>query len=109
MKVVWITGGGTGIGRALAELFYSQGCRVAISGRRADVLSETARAIAQTSGPGEIFAVPGDVSDAAYLDRTYQTLHQLWGPIDILINNAAINPHQTFHESTLMDYRKLLE
>ena len=109
MKVVWITGGGTGIGRALAELFYKNGYRVAISGRRVDILTDAAKTIATGAGPGEIFALPGDISDLAYVDQTHQTLSQLWGPIDILINNAAINPHQAFKESTLENYRKLLE
>ncbi len=109
MKVVWITGGGTGIGKALAELFYQEGYHVALSGRRADVLQKTAQEIGKAGGPGEIFAIPGDISSPAYVERAHLTITQLWGPVHILINNAAVNPHKKFLESTLEDYQKVLE
>ena len=82
---VWITGGGTGIGRALARSFARDGHRVAISGRRLDALTETAAA-----DPGAIRCHPLDVTDGAAADRAVASIESDLGPIDIAVLNAAI-------------------
>ena len=83
-KVALITGGGTGIGAAIAELLASEGAKVAICGRRAEVIQR--RADQLTAAGYTIHAIVGDVStDAgAIVQETVET----FGRLDILVNNA---------------------
>ncbi len=84
-----VTGGGTGIGRALAERFLQLGASGYICGRRAEVVQNTARELASsTGGVIESFAC-----DVRYDDEVEKAIEQLWtkGPLDILVNNAAGN------------------
>jgi NAD(P)-dependent dehydrogenase (short-subunit alcohol dehydrogenase family) len=84
-----ITGGGTGIGRALAERFLQLGASGYICGRRAEVVEQTAKELgASTGGSIESFAC-----DVRYDDEVQKAIEQIWtkGPLDILVNNAAGN------------------
>jgi NAD(P)-dependent dehydrogenase (short-subunit alcohol dehydrogenase family) len=90
-KVAVITGSSRGIGRAIAETFAEAGARVVISGRKAEICEETAAAIAAQGG--EAIAVPARISDRAQLENLVATTRRAWGRIDILVCNAAINPH----------------
>jgi len=89
-KRVLITGGGTGIGRALAERFLQLGAAtVYICGRRAEVVEKTAKELsASTGGTCEAFTC-----DVRYDDDVEKAIEQIWtkGPLDILVNNAAGN------------------
>ena len=84
-----VTGGGTGIGRALAERFLQLGATGYICGRRAEVVAQTANELAASTG-GAIEAFACDVRDH---DDVEKAIEQLWakGPLDILVNNAAGN------------------
>jgi 3-oxoacyl-[acyl-carrier protein] reductase len=84
-KVAVVTGSTRGIGRAMAEAFAREGARVVINGRRDEDSEEAAAAI-----PGSL-AVGGDMSDQAAIDRLVATVSAELGPIDILVNNAAIS------------------
>jgi NAD(P)-dependent dehydrogenase (short-subunit alcohol dehydrogenase family) len=89
-KRILITGGGTGIGRAMAERFLQLGATVYICGRRKDVIEKTANELhASTGGTIEGFA-PIDVRE---LDDVEPLIDRLWaqGPLDVLVNNAAGN------------------
>jgi NAD(P)-dependent dehydrogenase (short-subunit alcohol dehydrogenase family) len=88
-KRVLITGGGTGIGRALAERFLQLGATLYICGRRADVIQQTAEELAASAG-GSIESFPCDVR---YDDDVDKAIDYVWtkGPLDILVNNAAGN------------------
>lgn len=83
-KIVWITGGGSGIGRALAQSFAQDGYRVAISGRRIDPLAKTAAA-----DPGAIHCHPLDVTDAGAAARVAAEIEASLGPIGIAVLNAG--------------------
>ena len=88
-KRILITGGGTGIGRAMAERFLQLGATVSICGRRAEVVEHTAADLsASTAGQCDGFTL--DVRDHEAVE---QAVEQLWakGPLDILVNNAAGN------------------
>ena len=87
-KVAIVTGGGTGIGKAIAILFAAEGARVAICGRTLQTLQETAGDI--TRDGGEVLVVPTDVSDAAAVETLTQQTLQRFGQIDILVNNAGV-------------------
>jgi NAD(P)-dependent dehydrogenase (short-subunit alcohol dehydrogenase family) len=83
-KVVVVTGGGTGIGEAIARLFAREGCRVVVSGRRQEVIARVAADIGGT-------AIAADVSreeDVAALMAGCENAH---GRLDALVNNAGIS------------------
>jgi uncharacterized protein len=106
MTVAWITGGGTGIGRALAEAFYRDAYRVVISGRRQEVLAQAAQEINAAKGPGEVWAIAGDVGEVSYASELYRTVQARWGVIDILINNAGVNTYHSFQEASSEEYEQ---
>jgi NAD(P)-dependent dehydrogenase (short-subunit alcohol dehydrogenase family) len=88
-KRILITGGGTGIGRAMAERFLQLGATVYICGRRAQVVERTAKELsASTGGTIEAFAC-----DVRYSEDVDPLIEKLWakGPLDVLVNNAAGN------------------
>jgi NAD(P)-dependent dehydrogenase (short-subunit alcohol dehydrogenase family) len=88
-KRILITGGGTGLGKAMAHRFLQLGATVYICGRREDVLQQTAAELsAATHGP--IHALPCDVRN---LDAVEAMIDSIWhsAPLDILVNNAAGN------------------
>ena len=87
-KVALVTGGGTGLGRAMSERFLELGARVAILGRRADVLEDAAR---ELGSMGEVLAVPCDVRDAAAVAAAFDAVDERFGALDVLVNNAAGN------------------
>jgi NAD(P)-dependent dehydrogenase (short-subunit alcohol dehydrogenase family) len=86
-KRILITGGGTGLGRGMAERFLELGATVYICGRREEVLKQT---VSELSAKGPIHALPCDVRN---LDAVERMIDSIWstGPLDILVNNAAGN------------------
>jgi len=86
-KRILITGGGTGLGKGMAERFLELGAAVYICGRREEVLKETA---AELSGKGKTRALACDVRS---LDAVERMIDSIWtdGPVDVLVNNAAGN------------------
>src|SRR5437764_12670925 len=90
-KVAVVTGSSRGIGRAIAEGFAEAGAKVTSSGRNQGPCDEVADGIKQKGG--EAIAVTAGISDQAQLDNLVARTRQEWGRIDILVCNAAINPH----------------
>ena len=88
-KRIFITGGGTGLGKNIARRFMELGAGVVICGRREDVLKETAGELAGETGGG-ISWKRLDIRDPEAVERT---LAEVWdnGPLDALVNNAAGN------------------
>ena len=86
-KVAIVTGGGTGIGAAIATTFAREGAQVTITGRRKETLGEIADEIAATGG--RTLAVPGSVTDEADVQRAVQATVATFGRIDVLVNNAG--------------------
>jgi NAD(P)-dependent dehydrogenase (short-subunit alcohol dehydrogenase family) len=89
-KIVVITGGGTGLGRSMGERFLELGAKLAICGRREDVLRQAADEMTAAHG-GEVFPIPCDVRDPAAVDAMIDAAWNHYGGIDVLINNAAGN------------------
>lgn len=85
--VVWITGGGSGIGRALALELAQQGAKVAVSGRRVDRLQEVVEELAATGRPA--LAVACDVADEASCKAAVATILEAFGQLDVAIANAG--------------------
>jgi NAD(P)-dependent dehydrogenase (short-subunit alcohol dehydrogenase family) len=86
-KRILITGGGTGLGKAMAHRFLQLGATVYICGRREEVLEQTA---AELSAQGTIHALPCDVRNRDAVEAMIDAIWQA-GPLDILVNNAAGN------------------
>lgn len=88
-KRILITGGGTGLGRAMTERFLQLGASCFICGRRESVVEETALALMQQHG-GSVKAYGLDIRDAAAVDAMVETIFE-GGPLTNLVNNAAGN------------------
>ena len=89
-KVILLTGGGTGLGRAMGERFVELGAKLAICGRRQEVAEQTAAEIARVKG-GETFATRCDVRQADQVEALMDAVIGRFGRIDVLVNNAAGN------------------
>ncbi|MEV7597006.1 SDR family oxidoreductase [Kitasatospora sp. NPDC089797] len=87
-RLAVVSGGGTGIGRAIAARLAADGCRVVILGRRAAVLEEARTGIERTAGPGTVVPVAGDLTDPAAVEAVAARVGEL-GPVDVLVNNAG--------------------
>src|ERR1700733_14666269 len=85
-RIVWITGAGSGIGRAIAIDFAAAGARVALTGRRVEALAETASQIGQAA-----IVIPADMTDSDQVAKAFETVQQAWGDVEILVNNAGRN------------------
>ena len=83
--LAWITGGGTGIGRALALRLAADGWQVVVSGRRAEPLQETA-----SQAPGAIHPWPLDVTDLPAVRRAVTEIEAKLGPITLAVLNAGM-------------------
>jgi NAD(P)-dependent dehydrogenase (short-subunit alcohol dehydrogenase family) len=89
-KVAIITGSSRGIGRAIAEQLAECGAQVVISSRKAAPCEEVATAI--RAAGGKALAIPANISDKAQLEQLVAQTRTQFGPIDILVCNAATNP-----------------
>ena len=96
-----ITGGGTGIGLSIARALAEQGCNVAITGRRLNVLEEAAE-------PFGGQAVKMDVSDEASVVTGMQSIADHFGSIDICVANAGIAEGQNIRNSSFDFWRKIM-
>ncbi len=92
-KVAVITGSSRGIGRAIAERMAEHGARVVISSRKLEACAEVASAIEARHGSGTALAVPANISSKDELKQLIETTMQRLGRIDVLVCNAATNPH----------------
>jgi NAD(P)-dependent dehydrogenase (short-subunit alcohol dehydrogenase family) len=91
-KVAIITGGDSGIGRAVAVLFAREGADVAIVYLSEDEDAEETRQAVENEGRRAIL-IPGDVTDSAFCDVAVETAVREFGRLDILVNNAAYQEH----------------
>jgi len=91
-KTVWITGGSRGIGAACARAAAAEGAQVAITARKEEPLREAAARICEEF-PDRVHAFPCHVGHPDALAQTWAAIKTTLGLPDILLNNAATNPH----------------
>lgn len=90
-KVAVITGSSRGIGRAIAERMAEHGASVVVSSRKLDACEEVVSAI--TAKGGKARAVACNISSKEELEKLAQKTREAFGKIDVLVCNAAVNPH----------------
>lgn len=90
-KVALITGAGSGIGAAIAERFVADGAKICITGRRQEKLDQ----VAQSLPEGRVSTCAGDVTSLDNVARMVETALTFTGKLDVLVNNAAIDPGGT--------------
>ena len=104
-ETVVVTGGGRGLGRAIAAGFAEAGAKVAIIGRDAATLDATAREI-----KGDVVAYAADVTNEAMLEQAAERIWQELGPVGTLVNNAGINPWFRSAENVAMhEWRAIID
>ena len=98
-----ITGGGTGIGAAIAVRLGGAGARITVVGRRPEPLQKVAGGLKTAQ------AVPFDVTDEAEVEEGLATATGHFGPVDILVNNAGAAESSPFDRTTVGTWRAMLE
>lgn len=106
-KVVIITGGSSGIGKACAEVFGAAGARIVITGRNAENLYKTSQSL--TDQGIENLPVVADVSIEQDCARMVHETIQKFGQIDVLINNAGISMRALFSNLELAVFKKVMD
>ena len=101
-----VTGGGSGLGFAIARGLGRAGSHVVLNGRNRDKLSRAAEALA-AEGIG-VDVAPFDVTDAAAVAHEVAQLERSIGPVDILVNNAAMNHRKPLEQFTPDEWRALM-
>ena len=106
-KSAVVTGGGTGIGWAIAKAFHDAGAKVGIAGRRMEKLTEAAQ---QVSGEHPIVCHTVDVADRESVDAMMSWMNEELGQIDILVNSAGTNiKNRTMTEMAPDDWDKVMK
>ena len=106
-RVAVVTGGGSGLGFAIARGLARAGARIVINGRNRAKLDAAAAALVAEGLKVTVNAF--DVTDEAAVRAGIAEIERTVGPVDILVNNAAVNNRKAFDEYTLAEWRALQE
>lgn len=103
-KVAIVTGGGSGLGFAVAKAFITQGAKVIITGRDAETLASAVKELG-----ANVFFESNDVSDTSATPAFVEMLEEKYGAIDILVNNAGKHCKKPSHELTDEEMRNVFD
>src|SRR5438067_1460426 len=95
VKTSVITGAGSGVGQAIAIALVKQGWRVALAGRRAEALQQTAKL---TGAPGQCLLCPCDIAELAAVQKMAERVIAEFKEVEVLVNSAATNVPQRLLE-----------
>ena len=98
-----VTGGGQGIGAAIAQALVQQGIKVTVLGRRLEVVQALA-----LQHPEQMYAVAADVSDAEQVAQAFEAARQHFGPVHMLVNNAGQAASAPFMKTDLALWNQML-
>jgi gluconate 5-dehydrogenase len=104
-RLALVTGGGSGLGLAIASGLASAGARVVINGRNQAKLDAAMESLAEAGHAVSMSAF--DVTDEAAVARSLAEIESSIGPVDILVNNAAMNRRKSFADFSLDEWREL--
>lgn len=107
-KVVWITGASSGIGEAITYAFAHEGAKLILSSRRMEEL-ERVKGNCPAASQADIRVLPLDLSQPSTLELIAQAAMQLFGHVDILINNGGISQRSLAKDTVLDVYRRIME
>lgn len=107
-KVAIVTGGAKGIGSAIAKALAAEGAAVVVNyANSRDAAEKTVQAIAAAGG--RAVAAQADVTKAEDAERLFALAEQTYGPVTVLINNAAIGAFAPFEAASEADYRRIFD
>ncbi|MDY7229296.1 SDR family NAD(P)-dependent oxidoreductase [Hyalangium rubrum] len=106
-KTVLITGGSRGLGLILARQFLEEGARVAICGREEETLARAREELEKLGG--EVLAVPCDVTDPVQVEALVAQVHETFGAVDVLVNNAGVIQTGPLEAMTLEDFEEAVD
>jgi len=106
--VAVVTGGGQGIGAAIAHALAAEGAAVVVAARRSDRIEHVATEIRSAGGGGKAWAVQCDVTDPASVNDLVKAATRYAGAIDILVNNAGVAHSAPLAKTTLDDWNRVL-
>jgi NADP-dependent 3-hydroxy acid dehydrogenase YdfG len=105
-RIIWITGSSSGIGRALAERFASNGDIVVLSGRRRSRLERVQKGI--RAGGRDAIVVECDVRQEDSVNQAVRTIQRSVGAIDILVNNAGVSVFKEFVGTSVKEFDNIV-
>jgi NAD(P)-dependent dehydrogenase (short-subunit alcohol dehydrogenase family) len=104
IKAAVVTGAGSGLGRVISQALLGAGYRVALAGRRAEELAKTA------AGHESALVMPTDVRDEDAVAALFGTVREIWGRVDLLVNNAGMfGPGGTVDTMSPADWRDAVD
>ncbi len=107
-RIALVTGAGSGIGQAVSIGLLQDGWDVALVGRRATALEETAALAA--GAPGRAVTIPADVTQVDDVRRAFGLVRETWGRLDLLFNNAGVSaPAVPLEDLTLEQWRTVVD
>lgn len=107
-KIALVTGASRGIGASIARLLAEQGAHVILSSRKAEGCEGVAREITEAGGRAEV--MPCHIGEMEQIEQLFAAIREKHGRLDILVNNAATNPHfGPIHETDLSAFQKTVD
>lgn len=105
-KVAVVTGGGTGIGRAIAQTFGKEGAKVGVVGRRREKLDETVRVVRDAGG--QAISLVCDVTKAQEAQQAIADTEKEFGLVNVLVNNAGVLSVSTIESVSEEEWDRLI-
>jgi 3-oxoacyl-[acyl-carrier protein] reductase len=107
-KTALVTGSGRNIGRAVALEFAGRGANVIINSRSNEAEAESVADEARALG-AEVLVEVGDISRQETIDRIAEHAAASFGGVDIYVSNAALRPYQSFFDTTIEDWLRMMD